>query len=104
VWRGIAKASATELSDWAADRRLDAAKAIGLKVTHAAPLAEYDDLLDGGTRISSSLPPYIAIRHHLGHGQRGVAIGRHHHRKNESQDCDLQPVPDPPAWRWATRS
>jgi len=40
---------------------LDAAKAIRLKVTHDAPLAEYDDLLDGGTRIGSNLPPYIAI-------------------------------------------
>ena len=40
---------------------LDAAKAIRLKVTHDAPLAEYDDLLDGGNRISTNLPPYIAI-------------------------------------------
>src|SRR5206468_6885750 len=40
---------------------LDAAKAIRLKVTHDAPLAEYDDLLDGGDRISSNLPPYIAV-------------------------------------------
>jgi len=40
---------------------LDAAKAIRLKVTHEAPLAEYDDLLDGGTRISADIPPYIAI-------------------------------------------
>ncbi len=40
---------------------LDAAKAIRLKITHQAPLAEYDDLLDGGNRISSDLPAYIAI-------------------------------------------
>ena len=40
---------------------LDAAKAIRLKVTHEAPLAEYDDLLDGATRISANLPPYIAV-------------------------------------------
>jgi 4-hydroxybutyrate dehydrogenase len=40
---------------------LDAAKAIRLKITHDAPLAEYDDLLDGGDRISSNLPPYIAV-------------------------------------------
>jgi len=40
---------------------LDAAKAIRLKVTHEAPLAEYDDLLDGGNRISSDIPPYIAV-------------------------------------------
>ena len=40
---------------------LDAAKAIRLKITHEAPLAEYDDLLDGANRISANLPPYIAI-------------------------------------------
>src|SRR5260370_820913 len=40
---------------------LDVAKAIRLKITHEAPLAEYDDLLDGGNRISSNLPPYIAV-------------------------------------------
>ena len=40
---------------------LDAAKAIRLKITHEAPLAEYDDLIDGGNRISSNLPVYIAV-------------------------------------------
>lgn len=40
---------------------LDAAKAIRLKVTHELPLADYDDLLDGAARISSNLPPYVAI-------------------------------------------
>ncbi len=40
---------------------LDAAKAIRLKVTHELPLADYDDLLDGGNRISANVPPYIAI-------------------------------------------
>ncbi len=40
---------------------LDAAKAIRLKITHEAPLAEYDDLLDGANRISSNMPAYIAI-------------------------------------------
>jgi 4-hydroxybutyrate dehydrogenase len=40
---------------------LDAAKAIRLKVTHELPLAEYDDLLDGGNLISANVPPYIAI-------------------------------------------
>ena len=40
---------------------LDAAKAIRLMVTHAEPLAAYDDLLDGGNRITSNLPPYIAV-------------------------------------------
>src|SRR5262249_39956943 len=40
---------------------LDPGKPLRLKVTHDAPLAEYDDLLDGGNRISANLPPYIAI-------------------------------------------
>jgi 4-hydroxybutyrate dehydrogenase len=40
---------------------LDAAKAIRLKITHDAPLAEYDDLLDGANRISASMPQYVAI-------------------------------------------
>src|SRR5882724_9678064 len=40
---------------------LDAAKTIRLKITHEASLAEYDDLLDGGNRISANLPPFIAV-------------------------------------------
>ena len=40
---------------------LDAAKAIRLLATHHGPLADYDDLLDGSSRISANLPPYIAI-------------------------------------------
>ena len=40
---------------------LDAAKAIRLKVTHELPLAEYDDLINGGEKINACLPPYIAI-------------------------------------------
>jgi 4-hydroxybutyrate dehydrogenase len=40
---------------------LDAAKAIRLMATHEGPLAGYDDLLDGGDRISADLPPYLAI-------------------------------------------
>jgi len=40
---------------------LDAAKAIRLLVTHPEPLAVYDDLIDGGNRITANLPPYIAI-------------------------------------------
>jgi 4-hydroxybutyrate dehydrogenase len=47
---------------------IDAAKAIRLKVTHELPLAEYDDLLDGSTRISANLPPYIAIATTAGTG------------------------------------
>ena len=40
---------------------LDAAKAIRLRVTHELPLEEYDDLLDGGNKISKNVPPFIAI-------------------------------------------
>lgn len=40
---------------------LDAAKAICLKTTHPLPLAEYDDLKDGATRITSNLPPFLAV-------------------------------------------
>ncbi|HYM11780.1 MAG TPA: iron-containing alcohol dehydrogenase, partial [Bryobacterales bacterium] len=47
---------------------LDAAKAIRLKVTHDLPLADYDDLIDGGSKISPSLPPYIAIATTAGTG------------------------------------
>jgi alcohol dehydrogenase class IV len=47
---------------------LDAAKAIRLKVTHELPLAEYDDLLDGGNRISANVAPFIAIATTAGTG------------------------------------
>ena len=40
---------------------LDAAKAITLKATHPLPLADYDDLKDGSDRISSSVPPFLAV-------------------------------------------
>jgi len=40
---------------------LDAAKAIRLKVTHELPLADYDDLLNGGNKIYAGMPPYVAI-------------------------------------------
>ena len=40
---------------------LDAAKAITLKVTHPLPLADYDDLKDGSDRISSNVPPFLAV-------------------------------------------
>ncbi|HKW96370.1 MAG TPA: iron-containing alcohol dehydrogenase [Bryobacteraceae bacterium] len=52
---------------------LDAAKAIRLLATHPAPLAQYDDLIDGGSRISSNLPPYIAIATTAGTGSE---VGR----------------------------
>jgi 4-hydroxybutyrate dehydrogenase len=47
---------------------LDAAKAIRLIVTHELPLAQYDDLLDGGRLIRPDLPPYIAIATTAGTG------------------------------------
>ena len=40
---------------------LDAAKAITLKATHTLPLADYDDLKDGSDRISSNVPPFLAV-------------------------------------------
>lgn len=52
---------------------LDAAKAIRLMATHSGPLAEYDDLLDGASRISSNLPTYIAIATTAGTGSE---VGR----------------------------
>ena len=52
---------------------LDAAKAIRLLVTHEGPLAGYDDNLDGSNRISSNLPPYVAIATTSGTGSE---VGR----------------------------
>ena len=52
---------------------LDAAKAIRLKATHALPLADYDDLKDGGRLISADVPPYIAIATTAGTGSE---VGR----------------------------
>ena len=40
---------------------IDCAKAIRLKVTHELPLADYDDVIDGGSKITANLPPLIAI-------------------------------------------
>src|SRR5258708_3073267 len=40
---------------------MDAAKAIRLAATHTLPLADYDDLKDGGTLITSNLPPMLAV-------------------------------------------
>ncbi|MGH9657175.1 MAG: iron-containing alcohol dehydrogenase, partial [Bryobacteraceae bacterium] len=40
---------------------LDAAKAIRLMITHEGPLAGYDDLLDGASRITAHLPVFIAL-------------------------------------------
>jgi 4-hydroxybutyrate dehydrogenase len=52
---------------------IDAAKAIRLKATHALPLAEYDDRLGGDAKITSDLPPYIAIPTTAGTGSE---VGR----------------------------
>src|SRR5579872_7318313 len=52
---------------------LDAAKAIRLLATHPGPLGDYDDLLNGSDRISSNLPPYIAIATTSGTGSE---VGR----------------------------
>lgn len=52
---------------------LDAAKAIRLMATHQGALADYDDLLDGSSRISANLPPYIAIATTSGTGSE---VGR----------------------------
>ncbi len=52
---------------------IDAAKAIRLRATHDLPLAEYDDLIDGGNKITANLPPYIAIPTTAGTGSE---VGR----------------------------
>lgn len=52
---------------------IDAAKAIRLKITHPLDLAEYDDNLGGSARITSNLPPFIAIPTTAGTGSE---VGR----------------------------
>lgn len=52
---------------------IDACKAIRLKVTHALPLEEYDDLKNGGDKITANLPPMIAIATTAGTGSE---VGR----------------------------
>lgn len=52
---------------------LDAAKAIRLKVTHPLDLAEYDDNIGGDAKITSNVPPYIAVATTAGTGSE---VGR----------------------------
>jgi 4-hydroxybutyrate dehydrogenase len=52
---------------------IDAAKAIRLKATHPLPLADYDDLRDGWAKITSNLPPFIAVPTTAGTGSE---VGR----------------------------
>jgi alcohol dehydrogenase class IV len=52
---------------------IDAAKAIRLKVNHPLTLADYDDLVDGGARITAEMPPLIAVPTTAGTGSE---VGR----------------------------
>jgi alcohol dehydrogenase class IV len=52
---------------------IDAAKAIRLKATHPLALAEYDDNVGGEAKITSNLPPYIAVPTTAGTGSE---VGR----------------------------
>jgi 4-hydroxybutyrate dehydrogenase len=40
---------------------IDAAKAVRLAATHKRPLAEYDDLKNGGELITADIPPMLAV-------------------------------------------
>ncbi|MGA7123302.1 MAG: iron-containing alcohol dehydrogenase [Polyangiaceae bacterium] len=52
---------------------LDAGKLIALKVTHDRPLVDYDDAVDGGQFITSSVPPIVTIPTTAGTGSE---VGR----------------------------
>ncbi len=52
---------------------LDAAKAIRLKITHNLPLEDYDDNINGGSRIGPNLPPFVALATTSGTGSE---VGR----------------------------
>jgi alcohol dehydrogenase class IV len=52
---------------------LDTGKAVRLWVTHSLPLEEYDDLVNGGEKIGSDLPPMVAMPTTAGTGSE---VGR----------------------------
>lgn len=52
---------------------IDAAKAIRLKATHPLTLADYDDNIGGDAKITSNLPPFIAVPTTAGTGSE---VGR----------------------------
>ena len=52
---------------------LDTGKAVRLRVTHGLPLEEYDDLVNGGEKIGSDLPPMVAMPTTAGTGSE---VGR----------------------------
>ena len=52
---------------------VDTGKAVRLRVTHGLPLEEYDDLVNGGEKIGSDLPPMVAMPTTAGTGSE---VGR----------------------------